>query len=101
MTPDLRALRPGPNDSLDLEWSTGTHSYLPYRALRLECPCASCVDEMTGKRVLRPESIPENIRIQGIELVGRYAVRIQWSDSHSSGIYALDRLYQLGKTQNP
>jgi len=31
----------------------------------------------------------------GLQLVGNYAITIQWSDGHSTGIYAFDKLRQL------
>jgi DUF971 family protein len=33
-----------------------------------------------------------------IEPVGRYAIQIDWSDGHSTGIYPFRRLRELGKT---
>lgn len=70
---------------------------LPYFELRFQCPCASCVDEHTGKRVLKREQVAPDVRPLGVSLVGRYAVQISWSDGHSSGIYPFDKLYPLCK----
>lgn len=35
--------------------------------------------------------------IGGVELVGRYAVRLAFSDGHSSGLYTWDRLHRIGR----
>ena len=65
------------------------------RALRLACGCASCIDEWTGEERLDPESVPEDVHPLRIEPVGRYAIQIEWSDGHSSGIYPFRRLREL------
>ena len=31
--------------------------------------------------------MPETVRAKRIELVGQYAISIEWSDGHSTGIY--------------
>ena len=84
-----------------LGWNEGERFTLPYTELRYLCPCAHCVDEHTGKRVLKRESIAKDIRVVGVEPVGRYAVQLNWSDGHKTGIYAYDRLWdtctQIGK----
>ncbi|HSR49626.1 MAG TPA: DUF971 domain-containing protein [Acidobacteriota bacterium] len=86
--------RSGEHD-LKIEWRDGRVSVLPARLLRQKCPCAMCVDEMTGRRTLDPDSVDEDVHPLGIELVGRYAIRIRWSDNHSSGIYTFQLLRQL------
>jgi len=55
--------------------------------LRLACPCAECVDEMTSRPLLNPATIPADIRPVHLALVGTYGLRVHWSDGHSTGIY--------------
>ena len=76
-------------------WRDGHVSVYPARALRLACPCAGCVDEVTGQVRLTAASIPHNVHPLKIDLVGRYAISIQWSDGHNTGIYAFDRLRKM------
>ena len=72
-----------------------------YRAadLRRLCPCAQCVNEWTGERVLKPDSISENIAIKDLSIVGRYALNFRWSDGHQTGIYSFRYLRELCENQ--
>ncbi len=81
--------------TLAIQWSDGTVKIYHARAVRCECPCAGCVDEHTGVRTLDPASVPEDITIEHVELVGRYGLKIVWSDGHSTGIYTWERLYDM------
>jgi len=63
--------------------------------LRLACACAQCQDEMTGKRLIQPDSVPASVHPTRIDYVGQYAIRISWSDGHSSGIYSFEYLWNL------
>jgi DUF971 family protein len=74
-------------DRLDITWSADHVGHYPARELRLACPCAACVDEMTGRPLLDPATVPEEVRAAGIQPVGAYGIKIQWSDGHGTGIY--------------
>jgi len=63
--------------------------------LRRACPCAQCVNEWTGERTLKPEAISNEIRIEDISIVGRYALNFRWSDGHETGIYSFQLLRDL------
>lgn len=78
-----------------LEWSTGQKFSVPYTELRFECPCAACVDEHTGKRIIQREHVPAQVKVNGAEVVGRYAIQFKFSDGHATGLYPFERLYQL------
>jgi DUF971 family protein len=78
-----------------ITWQDGHEGIYPARFLRLQCPCASCVDEVTGERRLTAAMVPQDVKPLGIQLVGRYAMTIQWSDGHTTGIYAFDRLREM------
>jgi DUF971 family protein len=79
---------------LELVWAGETYR-LPFRTVRGACPCAGCVDEMTGVRILDVEQIPDDIRPVRFEPVGNYAVRITWSDGHATGLYTWDHLHEV------
>ena len=54
-----------------------------------------CVDEMSGTKVLRNTEVPETVQALKLEPTGNYALRIDWSDGHSTGIYTYERLREL------
>ena len=82
--------------TLAITWSDGHESRYDVRDLRLACGCASCVDEWTGVERLDPASVPEDVHPLRLDTVGRYAIHIDWSDGHSTGIYPFERLRALG-----
>ena len=63
--------------------------------LRRACPCAQCVNEWTGERTLKPEAVSEELTIEDVEIVGRYALTFRWSDGHQTGIYSFRLLREL------
>lgn len=91
---NVRALQA--EQMLELTWEPGRIDRLPYKHIRANCPCASCRDEWTGERILDPATIRPDLKLEGLEQVGNYAIRPTWSDGHSSGLYTWDNLQQLG-----
>jgi ATP-binding protein involved in chromosome partitioning len=83
------------NTALIVTWNDGRRSEYDLRTLRLSCPCASCVNEWTGEKMLRPAQVPEGVRPVRLFSVGRYALGISWSDGHSTGIFSYDYLRRL------
>lgn len=73
--------------NITFKWGDGHTTVYPARFLRLACRCAMCVEETSGQPLLDPATVPENVRAKGIDLVGQYAIQIEWSDNHSAGIY--------------
>lgn len=90
-------LYPLDDKTLGLEWDDGLRSQYSLRVLRGSCRCASCVDEITGVRIVFPEHISENIRAIEARAVGRYALQFVWSDGHEAGIYTFDYLRELAQ----
>lgn len=84
-------------NELGFDFDDGFRAVFRLRDLRLACPCALCVDENSGERLLDPNTVPEDISIETIQSVGRYAVGILWSDGHRTGIYPYDLLKRLSK----
>lgn len=82
---------------LRIVWDDGLETEFHVAALRRACPCAGCVDEWTGKRTLDPLAVLDTVRPLRIEPVGRYAIRITWSDGHDTGIYSFEYLRALAE----
>ncbi len=82
-------------NQLNLEWRDGRKVSLAHRPIRLSCQCALCVNELTGERLLKEGNIPVDIQPKEIFPLGNYALGINWSDGHSSGIYPYKSLLKL------
>jgi DUF971 family protein len=50
---------------------------------------------MTGQRMLDPDTVPDDLSIESIQIVGRYALTFRWSDGHQTGIYSFRLLRGL------
>lgn len=82
--------------AIEIQWEEHGHvGVYPARALRLACACAACVEEMSGRPILDPDAVREDIRALGVKLVGQYAVYFAWNDGHSTGIYPYEMLLEL------
>ena len=82
-------------EQFKIRWEDGHVSIYPFRYLRQNCGCAGCRSEITGERLLNPETIPEDLKGLKVELVGNYALHFLFSDQHTTGIYPFKVLRQL------
>jgi DUF971 family protein len=88
---------------IKIDWKDGHHSEYGLQYLRDKCPCATCTGAH-GTPPREPEaSNPSNpfqmykpaLKMLGVEPVGNYAIRINWSDGHSTGIYSYEHLRKI------
>ena len=93
--PTPTAIEQGGPAELRITWSDGHESLYPVVYLRRSCSCAACVDEWTGERILDPSKVPDDVKPVRIHPVGRYAISIEWTDDHKSGIYTFEYLREL------
>ncbi|HZI17938.1 MAG TPA: DUF971 domain-containing protein [Pyrinomonadaceae bacterium] len=84
---------------LRVTWGDGRVCRFEAPALRRLCPCAQCVNEFTGERVLRADSVADDLEIADVEIVGRYALTFRWTDGHSTGIYSFRYLREICEGQ--
>lgn len=91
----IETLKQLDKQTLSIAWKDGHESRLAVRVLRLKCPCAQCIDEMTGEVLLKDEQVAADICPINIEPVGHYALRFRWSDGHDTGIYTFERIRAL------
>jgi ATP-binding protein involved in chromosome partitioning len=73
-------------------WDEGDEDVWSVRDLRIRCSCAHCQSEVTGERLLDPASVPADLTVKDMHLVGNYGVGIHFSDGHTTGIYRFKEL---------
>lgn len=96
MTDPKQIIDEGKN-GLTIIWTDDRENLYSAPFLRRACACASCVNEWTGERMLKPESISDDVTIDNIAVVGRYALSFQFSDGHNTGIYSFKYLREIGQ----
>ena len=73
-------------------WDEGDEDTWPARELRLRCNCAHCQSETTGERLLDPATVPADLTVKDMHLVGNYGLGIHFSDEHTTGIFRFREL---------
>lgn len=82
---------------LVVEYDDGVDMAIPYKQLRKESPSAEVRGHGAGPRPPAPV-VADDITVTGAAPVGRYAVRIRFSDGHDTGLYTWAYLRGLGET---
>ena len=122
MTPQTTPIRLNlkKDEKLEIDWQDGVRGVYTISYLRAMCPCAQCKLVREGDKAKAAETtstVPEKdvvpqkkkkasltilpgnyaqpLAAVGAELVGNYALRIDWSDSHGSGIYSFQYLREI------
>jgi DUF971 family protein len=91
---------------IKIDWKDGHHSEYGLTYLRDKCPCAQCTGahgtppRPEGPRPQEQGNSPFQmfqpaLKMLSVEPVGNYAIRINWSDGHSSGIYSYDHFREI------
>jgi DUF971 family protein len=76
------------------EFDDGKSGVVAYKRLREESPSAEVRGHGKGPRPPQPP-VPDDIRVLKAEPVGRYALRLFFSDGHSSGLYTWGIIREL------
>jgi DUF971 family protein len=81
--------------ALGVTFDDGSAYELPAEMLRVLSPSA----EVQGHSPEQRKTVPgmRNVAIRAVEPVGNYAVRLLFSDGHSTGIFTWDYLAKLGR----
>ena len=82
---------------LVIAWADGHRTEYSARLLRQMCPCAGCVDEMSGKRTLDTAAVPADIATGAVALVGNSGLTLRFTDGHGTGIYP----FRMLRDQDP
>lgn len=85
------------DSAITIEWSDDKSFIYNASELRRACPCAGCVNEWTGERTLKPESVADDLSFKNIGIVGRYALNFVFSDDHDTGIFSFKYLREIAK----
>ena len=80
---------------LVVAFDDGVTVSLPYELLRVESPSAETKGH--GGTPPPPPAGKRHVSVLGAEPVGRYAVRIRFSDGHDTGLYTWTYLRELGE----
>lgn len=80
---------------LSINWSDETETKYVASELRRNCPCAGCVNEWTGEKILKTENVTDDLSFSSISIVGRYGLNFNFSDGHDTGIYSFQYLKNL------
>jgi len=92
-------------EGVDVTWSDGHASHFDFPYLRVKCPAALCNDEREKKaRVASgggntPSAVlpmfKPRVTAKSATAVGNYAIQIEFSDSHATGIYSFEHLREI------
>lgn len=87
---------------VEIAWSDGHSSRYDFAYLRDNCPCAVCNDERARKESFsgpaHAAALPmfkPRVTAKSAKAVGSYAIHIEFSDGHSTGIYSFDHLREI------
>lgn len=83
------------NFTFSVEWNDGILNDYRLSELQKCCPCAGCIDEVTGQRLSHAVPVKKDVRAIRITSVGRYALRIQYTSGCSNGIYSFSFLREM------
>lgn len=89
---------------VDITWSDAHSSHYDFAYLREHCPCATCKEERGADSP--HESSPNSassvlpmfkpkVSARSAAAVGSYAVQIEFTDGHATGIFSFDHLREI------
>lgn len=80
-----------------IEWADGRIYDYKLDGLQKNCPCARCRDEKNGRSLVHSSSIDPEVQAVRIYNLGRYALRIEFTNGCSRGVYTFAMLREWGK----
>lgn len=82
---------------MEIEFDDGRRFSLPCEYLRVFSPSAEVRGHGPGQEVLQVGK--RDVGIASIDPIGMYAVKLNFTDGHDTGIYSWEYLYELGENQ--
>jgi len=83
---------------LDITFADGKTFQFPCEFLRVYSPSAEVSGHGPGQEVLQTGK--KMVSIVKIEPVGNYAIQLNFTDGHNTGLYSWDLLYNFGLNQD-
>jgi DUF971 family protein len=83
--------------TLTVSYETGERFDLAAEYLRVRSPSAEVQGHSPSER--RTVGGKENVQILELQPIGNYAVRLAFDDTHSTGIFSWDYLFELGRNR--
>jgi DUF971 family protein len=87
-------------ENIEITWDNGKVIKYPLKFLRDESPDAGNKGETILWKHYSPMKKaplkPESYEVDKLEVVGNYAIQIQWKDGYNFGIYSWELLVQYG-----
>jgi len=89
---------------IDITWSDGHSSHYDFTYLRENCPCATCKEEHGGRSQHASGAnsassvlpmFKAKVSARSAAAVGSYAVQIEFTDGHATGIFSFDHLREI------
>jgi DUF971 family protein len=99
-------VRVSTGEGVEIAWSDGHTSRYGFPYLRDHCPCALCKDEREKKEKATVPSggltqspllpmFKPRATARKASAVGNYAIQIEYSDGHATGIYSFEYLREI------
>jgi DUF971 family protein len=88
-------------EGVEITWTDQHTSRYDFPYLRDHCPCALCNDEREKKSKGTASNSPllpmykPRVTAKSANAVGNYALQIQFSDSHATGIFSFEHLREI------
>ena len=83
------------SNTLELSYSDGSQLEFSSEFLRVHSPSAEVRGHGNGQEVLQTGK--RNVKLKNVEPVGNYAVKLEFDDGHSTGIFSWDYLVSIGR----
>ncbi|MDR5803134.1 MULTISPECIES: DUF971 domain-containing protein [unclassified Caballeronia] len=83
---------------LELRYADDTSYRVPFELLRVYSPSAEVQGHGPGQETLQTGK--RDVTLIGVDAVGHYALQLNFSDGHNTGIYSWDILHKLATRQD-
>lgn len=83
---------------LEVSFADGNTFQFPFEFLRVHSPSAEVRGHGPEQEILQTGK--QEVIINHIDPVGNYAIQLNFSDGHNTGLYSWDLLYEYGVHQN-